>query len=348
MTCPTMETTTRHALALALAFGMAAVPAQAQMATSGDPALADALERTPVTLDLAGGSLRVVNLFRLQADALRATAGQPADSTVARLVRDVYAPHTAFWNGYLGDEGAFRRWAVKLLAPEHPIHARLPALLGVGLDRRFVEGVEWIERTTGRRPEGTWYIVFGPGWTDMGGLSGIGMVADFSRMQPDSAALAAILPHELTHQVHGTAAAADPDAGTVLHRIVAEGFATYVAWVHGAGERTPARALGYSDEEWRWALAHERELYDAVRPILGSTERSLVDRVASRGESLIDGAPGAGGYFIGFRIVEGFVARHGPDSWQRIYDMPVADVLAGSLSAAALPYGSGSPAPARR
>ncbi len=280
-------------------------------------------------LTLAGGRLRIVNLYRVQGDILRASRGQPADTVVERMVRRVFLPHANFWNGYLGDEAAFREWTVKLLAADHPIHSRLEPLTRVGLDRRFTEGAAWLERTTGRKPAGTWYIVFGPGWTDMGSLTDIGMVADFTQMRPDSAAIANILPHELSHQVQGASPerAADPDAGTVLERIVNEGFASYVSWVHGEGKRTPAEALGYREADWTAAVAHEPALVDAVRPILASRERKNLDRVASRSARLIDGTPGAAGYFIGFRIVQAYVVRHGADSWKEIYDLPVRTVV---------------------
>lgn len=306
-------------------------PAARQVtAAAADTTVAARLAALPAELHLADSSLRVVNLYKLQGEILLAAAGSPVDSTIARLVREVYAPYTRFWNGYLGDEAAFRSWAGDLLVPEHPVHTRLAPLLATGLDRRFIEGVEWIERTTGRRPEGTWYIVFGPGWTDMGGLGDIGMVADFSRMRPDSAAIANLLPHELTHQVHGAAAgrAGDPGAGTVLERIISEGFASYVAWIHGAGARTPAQSLMYGDAEWEWALAHESELLAAMEPLFGSRDRADLELVASRGAEIIPGAPGAAGYFLGFRIVQAHVARNGPESWREIYDLPVADVLA--------------------
>ena len=283
------------------------------------------LAHVPAELHLADGDLRVVNLYALQGRILHEMLDESADAVVQRMVDEVYAPYTSFWNGYLGDEADFRDWTVDLLDAAHPIHARMASVVGADLDGHFTTGVDWIRRTTGRRPTGTWYLVFGPGWTDMGGLGGIGMVADFTRMEADSARIADILPHELTHQVH--AAADDPDAGTVLHRIVSEGFASYVAFVHGAGRMTPARALGYSPDEWAWAVAHEDDLFDAVRPILRSREREHTDLVASRGEQLIPGAPGAGGYFLGFRIMQAYVAARGPDSWMEVYELPAARVL---------------------
>lgn len=323
--------------ALVTALGVVAAPAFAQGAASvharqADSTLAARLAAVPAERFLADSSLRIVNLYRMQGEILAGAATRPADSTVALLTRAVYRPYPEFWRGYLGDEAAFRAWAVKLLDPAHPMHERLVPLLDVGLGRRFVEGVEWIEETTGRRPHGTWYLVFGPGWTDMGGLTGIGMVADFTKMKPDSAAIANILPHELAHQVHGVAPgrAADPDTGTVLERIVSEGFASYVAWVYAGGALTPAEALVYDDAEWEWALAHEAELFDAVRPLLRSHLREDLDFVAARGIEVLPGGPGAAGYFLGFRIVQAYVARHGADSWKEIFDLPVAEVLARS------------------
>lgn len=293
--------------------------------TAGQPSGAPA-PAVSTELRLAGGSLRVVNLYRTQANVLRAGSGQPADTVIDRLVQEVYAPFPEFWNGYLGDESAFRKWAPALLDPAHPIHARLAPLEAMALDRRFTEGAEWITRTTGRKPEGTWYIVFGPGWTDMGGLGGIGMVADFTVLEPDSARIARLLPHELTHQVHGAAAATDPDAGTVLHRIVSEGFASYVAWVYGRGAVTPAGALMYTEAQWDSARAHEPELTATVRPILDSRERKDLDAVGSRSDRLVPGTPTAAGYFIGFRLVQAYVADRGTDSWKEIYDLPAREV----------------------
>jgi uncharacterized protein YjaZ len=187
--------------------------------------------------------------------------------------------------------------------------------------------VEWIEGTLGRRPTGTWYLVFGPGCTNMGGLGEIGMVADFTNMAPDSAAVADLLPHELTHQLHFEAAENDPDHGTVLYRIVSEGLACYAAWVYGSGRMTPALAILYGHSQWDWALEHEDALIQAVLPILSSRERADIDLVAHRGKRLIPNGPGAVGYFLGFRIVEAYVAAHGADSWLQLYDMPVAEVL---------------------
>jgi uncharacterized protein YjaZ len=160
----------------------------------------------------------------------------------------------------------------------------------------------------------------------MGGLGDIGMVADFTKQSTDRAALAVLLPHELAHQVHG-ARPRDPDAGTVLDRTVSEGLASYVAWVYARRPGSPARALGYTEEEWAWSLAHERDLFAAIRPMLASRERTDIDRIASRSDHLLPGGPGAQGYFVGLRIVQAWTARHGEDRWPALLDLPVRTVL---------------------
>lgn len=319
------------ALLLAGAGGCASSPRSAPSRAPSPATLEQRLAELPTELWLADSSLHVVNLYRLEGLALAQTDGRPRSEAVDRLVRDVYLPYTAFWNGYLGGEGDFREWAAgQLLVPDHPVRTRMAALLDVGLDRRFIDGTDWIRRTTGGKPRGTWYIVFGPGWTDMGGLGGIGMVADFTKMQADAEAIADLLPHELTHQVHGGSPGRinDPDRGTVLDRIVSEGFASYVAWVYGGGRRTPAQALMYPGAGWTWALVREAELRAAAAPLLRSKRRQDVDLVSNRSEHLVPGSPGADGYFLGYRLVEAYVAKRGRDSWKEIYDLPVGTVLA--------------------
>lgn len=163
----------------------------------------------------------------------------------------------------------------------------------------------------------------------MGGLGGIGMVADFTKQSTERRSLAFLLPHELVHQVHG-ARPADPDAGTALERTIGEGLAVYAAWVRDGRRGSPAAALGYTEEEWAWSLAHERELFAAMTPLFPSRARADLDRVASRSDHVLPASPGAAGYFTGLRIVQAWVARHGDDRWPTLLDLPVRAVLDGS------------------
>jgi hypothetical protein len=296
-------------------------------------ALADSttarLAEMPIERLLADSGLRIVNVFKLEAAALLNPANVTNSQVIEQLVREVFTPYVDFWHGYVGDESAFRKWARTLCEADHIIHATLASLVATNVDSLFASVAAWLTSETRRSPRGTWFLVYGPGWTNMGGLGAVGMVADFTRQRVDKAALVATLAHELTHQVH-SARPVDPDTGTVLERVVSEGLASYADFVHSRGTRSPARSVGYSDEEWTWSIANEPVAIAAARAILMSTERADLDRVASRRVALVPGGPTAAGYFLGFRIVDAYVARFGAASWHDLLSMPVREVLLGS------------------
>jgi hypothetical protein len=291
------------------------------------------LAAVPAELYLADSSLRIVNLYKPEAIALLAAGRSSPPQVLDRLVREVYEPYPRFWQGYLGDEARFREWAMtSLLGGDHPIHTKLPALLQLRLDSLFTASAAWLVKATGRRPRGIWYIVFGPGWTDLGGFTDGSMVADFTKLQPDRETIELKLPHELTHMVHGASAGQrnDADSGTVLQRVISEGLASYAGCVYAAGRRTSAQCIGFTDAEWAWGLTHEREVLDAARPYLRSRTRADLNRFTSRSEHLLDAGPPAIGYFLGFRILQAYVAEQGVASWTHVIDLPVREVLSQS------------------
>ncbi|MEW5918864.1 MAG: DUF2268 domain-containing putative Zn-dependent protease, partial [Gemmatimonadota bacterium] len=237
------------------------------MRATVDPGTIARLAQLPVERMLADSTLHIVNIYKLEAAALINPANVTNSQVIDQLVRDVFTPYVDLWRGYLGDEAAFRKWARDLCKSDHAIHATLASLVAVNLDTLLESVAAWMTSETGRSPRGTWFVMYGPGWTNMGGVAGAGMVADFTRQRVDKAALTSTLAHELTHQVH-TARARDPDAGTVLERIVSEGLASYADFVHSRGGRSPARSVGFSDEDWAWSIANERVMIAAVIPIL--------------------------------------------------------------------------------
>jgi hypothetical protein len=285
------------------------------------------IDAVPREVSLADGRLRVINLYKLQGSILLRSQNHPSAEIIDQLTRDVYTPYSSFWQGYLGDEATFREWAeTKLLATGHPIRSRLSAVLNLDLDGLFTQSSKWVYQVSGKQPRGTWYVVFGPGWTNMGGLGDTGMVLDFTRQEQNREAIEFILPHELTHQVNA-ARPNDADQGTALQRIVSEGLASYAAYVWAAGRKTPAQSVFYTSEEWQWAVAHENQLIAAARPYLASKERKDDDRLAARNQRLLEGGPAAAGYFLGFRIIERYVEKRGPKSWTEVIDLPVRKVL---------------------
>ena len=305
--------------------------AQGQVHTTDS--LAQRLRAGPIELYAADSGLRIVNLWRLEAADVLGTERASHANVLDQLTRDVYRPYPSFWQGYLGNETHFREWAeTTLLAKDHPIHTRVQPLLELRLDSLFTGIASWLVSTTGRRPRGVWYIVFGPGWTDMGGFSDGTMLADFTKIEPIRDTIAFKLAHELTHMLHGASNGqrSDPDSGTVLQRIISEGLASYATYAYGAGRLSAAQSVAYSDTDWTWALAHEAELIGATRPYLRSRTRADLNRFASRSERVVAAGAPAVAYFLGFRIVQEYVAKHGPASWADLIDLPVRDVVSRS------------------
>jgi uncharacterized protein YjaZ len=132
-----------------------------------------------------------------------------------------------------------------------------------------------------------------------------------------------VLPHELNHLLFSR-----PEASsTLLYRMIDEGFATFVADEYWGADLSPADALSYTEDEWRWAVEHEAELWQQALPNLVSTDRKILDRFLAVNQRVIDGAPGKIAYFLGYRIVEDFVRRNGSLSWRKLYEMPPDELV---------------------
>lgn len=305
------------ALAFAQAAGAGSPPAKPK--AGGGPA---ARQKAP------GGCVRVHHLWKRQLAALDRTAGRPAEERTAALVAEVYRPYQEFWVGYVGDEAAFAKWARTRLDLEGDPRRAIP--FTVNTEAMILDASRRVAAFAGRpAPCSDWYLVYGPGWTNMGGLTKIGMVVDFLGMPRDGGAedFRVYLPHEVAHLVFGPAHAADPDAGTLLARIVEEGFASYFSRLYWGRGLTPARALGYTEAEWRWALAHERELWALAAPQLRSRDRAVLERFSAVRSRPLPGGPGKVGYFLGYRMAEAYVARHGRRSWRKLFSLPYARIL---------------------
>ncbi len=270
----------------------------------------------------AAECVRVHDLSRLQLANLDANGA----AIVEAWVEQVYRPNPAFWEGYLGGEQAFRQWAQKVSLKDDPRRG-IPSIRDLSRDIRDVT-VRAARLARRPVPCGDWTIVFGPGWTNLGGMGKLGMVVDFLGM-PRARTLGDFddyLPHEVNHLIW-RAARGEAGAGTLLERMIDEGFATYFAQVYSRGRMSPSQTLGYTEAELQWALSHEARLWREAAPHLGSTDRAVLHRYTAAGARPEPAAPGKLGYFLGYRIVQAYVAKHGPNSWRDLYDMPLDRIV---------------------
>ena len=134
-----------------------------------------------------------------------------------------------------------------------------------------------------------------------------------------------VIPHEINHQIYSQTV---PDTTySVIKRVVDEGFACYINNKFFKGNETVAESLYYSEEDYQYCLKNEQEIFQTIKEIYKSTDRDTVNSFANRGIRLREDYPTAIGYFIGYRIVEEYVKRNGPDSWKEIYDLVPESVL---------------------
>ncbi|MEW6753493.1 MAG: hypothetical protein AB1505_21290 [Candidatus Latescibacterota bacterium] len=271
-------------------------------------------ERVPDT------GLRLFHVWKAQILSLADSQRQPVAARVEALKAQSYDPFPAFWGRMLPDAAAFPRWAAGhwpvLSDAEHGVF-RWP--LKVDFAALFALAAQRLAQVTGRRPSGDWYLVHADGG-DMGGIGGTTMFANMLNLGDDPVAtLRFLLPHELNHQVFG---AAQPHVGeTVVRRIVEEGLCCYVNWLCDERRHPPQEHAHFSTADWVWAEAHEQEVLRAVIPVLDSADAREISRFAQWHVYPWEGAVDRLAYYLGFRLCEAYVRRHGEGAWCRLYEL---------------------------
>jgi hypothetical protein len=272
------------------------------------------------------GCVVVHDVWKPQVLAAHRTAAHSAER-VAAFDDDVRRPYEKLWRSYVGGNDVFSGWVRDRLQLEHEERTALPVELGISA--LIVETTRGMMAYTGRRACGEWYALFGPGRADMGSLGGERIVIDFLGMPGDIDAegVRVMLAHEVNHLIFSERRDVDPHAGTVLYRMIDEGFAAYVAHYYSGAAQSPAHALSWTEQELVWALQHERILWSMLQPYFQSAHGDVFDAFFMYDQHVLPEAPGKIGYFLGYRIVEAYVKRHGAESWRELYDLDVAQIL---------------------
>ena len=237
------------------------------------------------------------------------------------MLRDsVYTPYSEFWDGYVGD---FDRWARREFdLAGHP-NRTFPTR--VDLPPLIADATARAEEMTGLRGCASWHLVYGPGWAGMGGLSDGRMLVDFFGGHSKADDMHWGLPHEVAHVLRFQER--EPEPWNVLTAIFTEGMADFFKDIYWGDEQNAAEVLGYSESEWDWAIAHEAELWGMAIEQLEDTSRAIIDRYQSASQRLHPDGPRNAGYFLGYRISEAYIARHGPDALIDLFRLPARKIL---------------------
>lgn len=254
-----------------------------------------------------------------------------------KIFRDsLYYPYQEVWNGYLGNIETFDA------VVEHYGIKNLDQLIeknklfysnnnNESLLSSFFRVRAGMLKLTGFASKGKWYLLYGPGIANLGGVGDGVMFIDFNF--PGNKDLPSVInwfPHELNHQIYANQKG--ETIQNVLELCIDEGFAVYVnkLYWNTLGEKEDyslAMSLNYSAEE----LINAENQLDFIRNYFEenhlSTDNEIKNKFGSRNVKIKENLPGAIGYLIGFKIVESYIDIYGKDSWKDIYILPSEEIL---------------------
>jgi hypothetical protein len=135
------------------------------------------------------------------------------------------------------------------------------------------------------------------------------------------------IPHELSHMAYDSNRQKDSLRLSALAQMIDEGLACYFLWVF-TNRKLPKYSIveQMHQKDWVWYMKNEKQIFNKMRPYFRDTsgDNPLLQNKKYR---LFADAPKTLFYWLGFRIVERYVRKHGKDSWKEIYSLPIAEVL---------------------
>ena len=282
-------------------------------------------------------NITIKNLFKNQ---ILAHKGVEYDSTM--IVEKVYQPHQSLWDHCYGmifgaDNASkfnspsgmvdWNRW----LYPKHKafFDERAKELLKINLDYTLKTNLKKFAVLAPYQPEATISILFTPlQGIGFGGCNSEQFCFELNNTDYDvDYTIEKGIPHELNHLAYEPLRENDPMQGTALFLTIDEGFACYFTWLFFNGQITKYEAVEQmSESDWNWYLENEKKLFIKLKPFF---EDKSGDNPLLRNDKFqsFQNAPRTLYYWLGFRIVEKYIEKHGVDSWRDIYTMNVTDLL---------------------
>lgn len=274
-----------------------------------------------------------VDIAKEQVYFLNKYKNKPEDIRNKVFVDSIYKPHQEILYGYAWEEPDFLDWMNNDGYNQlDDFNKKMSIIDSKELQADFFRTLVSMEEFTGYEAKGKWFILFGPGWTNLGSLGDGDMVIDLANHYNDSAeAIKKFFPHEINHQIYDVIESR-PKGNAVISRIIDEGFACYVSHLFHEGKYTIAQELVYTEDGYKACQKQENGIIkEKLKKHYKSNDEKIARAFASRGTKISEDLPSAIAYYIGFRIVEEFVKMNGKDSWKLIYTMKPEEVLEKSL-----------------
>ncbi|MBL7723645.1 MAG: hypothetical protein JNK27_05825 [Chitinophagaceae bacterium] len=198
------------------------------------------------------------------------------------------------------------------------LNKRNQAINGEELLLQFNKVKQEMQKLTGYKPIGKWYIIFCHGATNLGSLGSGEMLIDLSH--EDNSTMENIIsyfPHELTHQIMSSINK-NKDS-TALGTIIGEGFAVYMNQLYWGKKYSLAQNLGYTEQELEQCKAQHEIVNRFLKENGYSAKDTTINKFRARYYKINAQLPGAIGYYIGYKIISAYVKKYGEDSWKDVF-----------------------------
>lgn len=262
-----------------------------------------------------------LNIYDISQKQLRIMKAYKDADTIIRskvFIDSLYTPYQVFWNGYLGKADDVEGWLSRSLVKLPEWEKKNESINGAILRQQFYKFACKMKKITGYAPEGSWYVVYGPAWTDLGGLGNFAMLIDLAHANNNTnETIIKMFPHELTHQIM-TNVNKHKDC-SAISAIIGEGFAVWMNQKYWKRKFTLAQNLGYTDEELLQCDKSMESLKKFFDKNKYSNDKDIVSVFRSRDDKLNQKLPGAIGYYIGYHVIESYIQKNGKDSWKDVF-----------------------------
>ncbi|UKB80308.1 DUF2268 domain-containing putative Zn-dependent protease [Chryseobacterium sp. MEBOG07] len=279
----------------------------------------------------------ILNLFKHQ---LLAHKNNQYDST--RIVNNVYLPHKKLWDScygvIFGEENArlfnnpkgMISWNKTLYRDnKKQFEEKIHLLLGINIEKTFKKTLTKFRTLVPFQPKAKISLLFTPlTGIAFGGCNDEQFALELNNKGLDILyALEKGLPHELNHLVYEHFRKADPDGESALSQTIDEGFACYFAYVFFDRKIGKYEAVeNMTQENWAWYIKNEKEIFTKLKPYFSDTSGNN-PLLRNDQIKLFPEAQKSINYWLGFRIIEKYVEKHGSDSWKDVYNMTPRDLL---------------------
>lgn len=277
------------------------------------------------------------NLFKHQ---LLAHQNNRYDS--ARIVKNVYFPHKKLWDScygvIFGDEngklfnnpGGMIKWNKTLYESNRKQwEDKANILLGINIKKVFKENLSKFSKLVPYQPKAKISLIFTPlTGISFGGCNNEQFALELNNNDVNIPyALEKGLPHELNHMVYEHFRRNDANGDSALSQTIDEGFACYFTYIFFDRKIEKSEAVeNMTQPNWNWYIKNEKEIFTKLKPYFSDTSGNNPllrnDRL-----KLFPDAPKSMNYWLGFRIIEKYVEKHGPASWKDIYHLTAKEVL---------------------